>query len=216
MNKYIAIPFSGFYDSIHAQAFDDELERAFSDSSGCEVRHGLVNVAYDAMNWRDAFDDYAKEYAGQFAHAAGVKLKFESLDSPLEYNFSTDRIFCEISLEEVKRLYKTVDRDKLAALVKRDYTSRDGFVSFYSNVLDDWGDVETWDHNQLSTLLEACNDDADFENDRGGAYDTEMDVYEHLSSNGVISDLIFKHCPVANRLSVINEYLNRREDRKLC
>jgi len=84
-----------------------------------------------------------------------IKLSFESMTSPREYNFETDKIFCEISYPDVKKLYRFLDKEKLRATIKDYCTSYDGFISFYSNDLDLWCEKPLlhWDHNEVGMLF---------------------------------------------------------------
>src|SRR5690606_26269592 len=107
-------------------------------------------------------------------------LEFESLDSPREYNFCTDRIFCYIPLESAKRLFVISakgNHKRLKEVIRERFTSRDGFISFYSNNLEEWLDkpLDQWDHNEIGTLLIAvapCFDDASW------------GFYESMACNG--------------------------------
>ena len=86
------------------------------------------------------------------------------------------------------------------------FTSESGFISFYSSDVSSWGDVLTWDCNQLHCLLMAwleTNHDFDW-------HDFEWGFIDSSSENDLFQELIFTHCPVANRLYAINDYLNQR------
>lgn len=82
-------------------------------------------------------------------------MQFESLHSPKFYNFQTDIIFAHISTDEIKRIYSLVNKDDFEEVAKEWFTSCPGFISFYSPNIETWGDIETWDHNQLGALLTA-------------------------------------------------------------
>jgi len=110
----------------------------------------------DRADYKGMMKEYAEEYAKRFSEDNEIELKYESLDSPREYNFATDRIFADIEEAEVKRLVKMVDREKLREKIKEDFTSCDGFSSHYSSYIDDWNldDTEELDHNQVGTIIE--------------------------------------------------------------
>lgn len=148
------IPFSGFYQSLHDAQLDDALEQMFSDRrTGTQVNSRLINEAHSAVDWGFVHISYAWAYADAFADEFGVKLSFESLRSPKEYNFTTDRIFAEISEDEVRRLFDEADKQRLTEVAKDEFTSRSGFISFYDPNWRLWGDITCWDHNQVGTLL---------------------------------------------------------------
>ena len=155
------IPFSGFYESVHMDALEREGEN------------------YPGADWRRVCYGYAKAYAAEYLHAACIAGEFESLDSPQEYNFSTDRIFVDIPAREIRRMLATVDPETLARVARDRHTTRPGFFSYYSPRVDDWGPVETWDCNQVGTLIIAFVDDDE----------RDWRICEELECKGVISSL---------------------------
>jgi len=154
MKTETTIPFSGFYESVHSQHLDDAFETMISDDRG-DIHPGLFDRAFDAIDWNKARHAYAEFYCDCFARLFGITLTYADMVSPREYNFQTDRIFAQIDLAEVRRLYSLVDHNELRKLAKERFTSRDGFSSFYSPNINTWGELETWDHNKVGTLVEA-------------------------------------------------------------
>ena len=159
------IPFHGFYNSIHDAAFNSALEQ-----EGREVGD---------VDWRKAFRGYAAEFAKQFLHEINIQGQFDRLESPREYNFTTDRIFVEIPLPEVVRMLAEVDPETLNRVAEERHASRSGFSSFYSPRVGSWGPVETWDCNQVGTLLQAY-----------AGEDLDWAIAETLECNGVVDRLI--------------------------
>lgn len=149
------IPFSGFYESVHMGA----LEREGED--------------FPCADWREVFFGYAKAYAAEYLHAAGIAGRFESLE------ISTDRIFVDIPADEVRRMLAAVDPETLAQVAKARHATRSGFTSFYSPRVDDWGPVDDWDCNQIGTLIIAFVDD----DERG------WQICEDMECKGTISNL---------------------------
>jgi hypothetical protein len=203
----VQIPFSGFYDSIHNSNIDDCLDnQVFTDySTGCTNNDRLSYLAFDSINWHVLYLDYAKEYASAFAHKFNIAMQFESMTSPKEYNFTTDRIFCEISESEVKRVFNSTDKAVLSKKAREAFTSRDGFTSFYNPDYLTWGDVLTWDHNQLNVLIDS------FINDSYDEY--ELYIMDDSICNGFINELIYKHC-TNKRIFKVFDYLQSRIQRK--
>ena len=110
------IPFHGFYNSLHDAAFDSALEQ-----EGREVGD---------VDWRKAFHGYAAEFAKQFLREINIQGQFDRLESPREYNFTTDRIFVDIPLPEVVRMLAEVDPETLNRVAEERHASRSGFFSF--------------------------------------------------------------------------------------
>ena len=155
------IPFSGFYESVHMDALEREGE---------EVPNA---------DWRRVCYGYAKAYAAEYLHAACIVGEFESLDSPQEYNSTTDRIFVDVPAREIRRMLATVDPETLAQVANDRHATRSGFFAYYSPRVDDWGPVDTWDYNQVGTLIIAFVDDDE----------RDWQVCAELECKGVISNL---------------------------
>lgn len=144
------IPFSGFYNSIHDDELQSPLMRDFENNDA------ILYEAIYLVDWQKVQTEYAQEYAQNFANCFGLlTLRFESLQSPREYNFATDRIFCHIDCAEVKRILEKTDRKVFGKKAREMFTSRSGFISFYDPDISTWGDVETWDYNKIFCLLSA-------------------------------------------------------------
>jgi len=195
----IQLPFSGFYYSMHNHVIDQEIESIFSDDSGdtlpefealyssIDQRGAWVQIRLDyALLWVDAVKEALKQWHG----IALDSLSFESLTSPREYNFETDKIFCNISASDVATLRGLVPDDELAATIKRRCSHRSGFISHYSNDLEAWQAVPIveWDHNELNILFNAVLESI-------GEELSPHDVMGDNSSNGRISALVEKHVP---------------------
>jgi hypothetical protein len=205
----VQIPFSGFYDSSHSNILEHELYNSmFTDyKSGCENNDNLSNAANDLIGWRGVYVDYAKEYVKNFNHEFDLNLTFESLQSPKEYNFSTDRIFCQIDRKDLTKIARTTKKDILDKTAKSMFTSRDGFISFYDANYKTWGKISSWDYNQLSCLLEAFF--LQYSNNVEGGCD-DFDLMDSSLSDGFLFEVIYKNAPGIERLIKIHDRLNRK------
>ena len=171
----IQIPFSGFYESWYSDELNSVEEREveyFCEENDDIDKDWLANEMWRFQDIRkaevaicpayvDAFNDHMFE-----TFDLQLGLTFSDMSSPKEYNFTTDRIFAHISEEKALELYQSVGMQLLAKTIKERFTSCDGFISFYSNRLEDWlcKPLSEWDHNELGTLLEALvADDNDFD-----------------------------------------------------
>lgn len=168
--------FGGFYESIHDSVFDFEEEYILEDFPG---------KTWDDFRWKYNWESYAKSYVNAISSKIGINLEFRNLWSPREYNFATDEIYCYINPEDVEKLATVSKSDTLKNLIKRRFTSRDGFCSFYSNDIDEWNEKEVseWDEIELGTLLDAwiIENDLDLEN-------LDYIGYEYCSENGQYVD----------------------------
>jgi len=132
------IPFTGFYGNDYGQNV------VYDDYKNYEIAFCKAYV--------DAFPDAFEDYCG-----FKLRVEFEELDSPREYNFANDRIFAKIDSRDVQRLFDEVSHLAMSDVAKNLFTSCDGFVSHYSpDWQNDWSsDPRTWDHNQVYCLLMA-------------------------------------------------------------
>lgn len=192
----MTIPFPGFYETNLAAELDDVEEREAESIVELNESHGLdarevCDALYFTCSYGIAFEYVAKAYAEAFAELVNAEAKppfalvYEKMDSPKEYNFTTDRVYMTLPLEDFRRMYAVTDRDILANVIRKSFTSRDGFISYYSNDAADWHEkpLEEWDHNEAGTLLRAYLlthvDDIDEDTENT----VEHRIYEELAGN---------------------------------
>lgn len=149
-----SIPFCGFYESQASHDLDDAIEQYFQTDDG-DVIVELHDKLTDIVDYRAMMLDYAQHYAKKWADLCKVKCTFAELDSPREYNFTTDRIFCAFDATEMQRMYDECDTVRLIRMAREAFTSCDGFRSFYSPNVADWGPLATWEGPQYAVLV-AC------------------------------------------------------------
>lgn len=135
MNYPITINFGGFYDSIH----DDILDRGvanffgFVDESGEPDHDRLRDI--DRLTWKDARDQYCEEYLNTLNSVLDTNIKFQRLEYPQYYNYSTDTIEALIDRKDALRLFEYLRGNDLKkeALqrVHEVTTSRDGYIAHY-------------------------------------------------------------------------------------
>lgn len=211
MKKSICIPFSGFYESAHDGLIDNEIEWLFSDretGAPLEIPDEFYFTNYCPQ---ETWIAYAREYLENFTawlkseFEIDINLEFEELISPREYNFTTDRIFARISLDDCKKLYELAAPLTLKNVIERRHSSRDGFYSFYSNDYDEWKEkpLESYDHNELETVLIATietigNDELDNLLD-------DWNIMESSLCNDVISDIVWDNMP-ENARAIVNVF----------
>lgn len=192
----ICLPFAGFYESKWSDLVDHEVEswaeyHPETEEEQDQPKHLRLDasdageIAFQAMDYSAAYHAMAKDYPEALDLALrdelgfSLGLRFESTDSPREYNFATDRVYAFLPYRRALRLLALARRDNFGALGKaiRDrFTSRSGFLSHYSNDLADWQakPFAEWDHNELGTLLLAYAD----------CEAAEWSAYESLSDYG--------------------------------
>lgn len=193
----VNIPFCGFYESYLSYEMNSILEREIEYTLEREREDGLREYErLDDSTYAQIFDrnitnhiwercianqwvEYFESYLSDIVETK-ISFTFAELTSPREYNFETDRIFATMTLKDAAKLFAKAKADSfadLAACIKERFTSRDGFISFYSNDLDDWlaKPLSQWDSNELGTLVLSF-----LKNER----DIEFNIFESLTENG--------------------------------
>jgi len=158
------IPFEGFYDSYIGSMIDEIEDMELSRYSVAKIyanRFSRILSVGDSGGAGIGFD---------------ACLTFVKLQSPREYNYLTDRILCEIPVQTIASIYNRVTFATLDKVIKDRHTTRDGFVSFYSDSIGDWINqgALNFDENQLETLLIAYMIDAGF------SEDWQLDIAYHI------------------------------------
>jgi hypothetical protein len=194
-NKTIAtIPFQGFYNSLYSYAIESEIENSidyyYKEYELTEAQRDTLANGYLEKNASEFYYNVSKDYAEAFIYEierdTGLSLnaRFESIESPKEYNFQTDRLFIELPETSAVAFIDYIlanHKEELEKLIAQRFTSHSGFISHYDNTLEAWGDPSEWDLNQLGTCFEI------FEHLEHEIYDGH-DIYESIS-NGLADTL---------------------------
>lgn len=167
----VNLPFDGFYETKFSDLLDCNIEQDAEhheeqdeSEQPTELRidaSDYSEILFDAADFSAGYAEIAKDYAEAFSNYLSDKLefdcgiRFEEMTSPREYNFTTDMIYAHIPTRVVRKLYDLVSKKDLCAKIKERHTSRDGFISFYSNNCDEWNDkpIADWDYHELGTLI---------------------------------------------------------------
>lgn len=179
----INIPFAGFYHSIFSGLLDNEEEswvenqnedEDWPDDLEIDLRH---HVFYN-MDYGLAHQSIARDYVWAFNDLASdilgfsTNMIFKEMTSPREYNFETDRIFVQMPLYVLQRIFSRSDKEALHATFQARFTSCDGFVSYYEPQIPD-KPLKQWDHNELGTLLMSALGEIN-----------DMDLYDKMGEAG--------------------------------
>ncbi len=191
MFKITTIPFAGFYESMWSHGLEraEEMHLEYLEQEEGVAMLASADAIWKASDYRAMCNYVARKYVDYLndyikdEFDLDLDLKFESMQSPREYNFQTDRIFCEISDENLRKLRTFVSEDDLRLAIKTRFTSRSGFISSYPNRLEDWPPLEDWDHNHIGTLFVALmGEDGDWEWD---ILERMHEVFHHAFDEGV-------------------------------
>jgi hypothetical protein len=219
------IPFSGFYETVHSMAIDDEGRAPLQDAGG-DTYEDLVDTADNIpCDYRAIRAQYAQAYADALCTSIGIPSEhwmFDELFSPREYNFTTDRIFIKLHPDAFTKLaaYILTSHGGLETFCARcaaNFTSRDGFCSSYDPDHTTWNAPDTWDHNQVGVLFETlCCTWLFWGDDCADQYEYEQGFAFELNSNGALTNMIDAGYKAAGEesyaawLALCDEAYNRR------
>ena len=113
-----SLAFGGFYHSEHSDNIDSKEE--------------MYGYDWEEVDYKKTHLNYCNAYLNKLSEELEIDLKFIQLDSPREYNFTTDKIVCSISNKDFKTLLAAYDTKELFNYIEEHSKSRDGFSSFYS------------------------------------------------------------------------------------
>mgnify|MGYP003625341525 FL=1 len=113
-----SLNFGGFYHSEHSETIENNIE--------------LYGYDWEDVDYKKTNINYCKAFLNRLGEELQIDLNFISLDSPREYNFTTDKIFCSISKEDFNTLLDDYDNKELFNYIEEQSKSRSGFTSFYS------------------------------------------------------------------------------------
>ena len=131
-----SLNFGGFYNSEHSENIDYRVEQRIMDFNEFEPK--CIDIDCDYIDYKKTNLNYCNSYLNKLSEELEINLKFIQLDSPREYNFTTDKILCSISNKDFKTLLNTYDfgilgnTKELYNYIEEHSKSRDGFHSFYS------------------------------------------------------------------------------------
>ena len=113
-----SLNFGGFYHSEHSENIDSKEE--------------MYGYDWEDVDYKKTHLNYCNSYLNRLSEELEIDLTFIQLDSPREYNFTTDKIVCIISNKDFNALLDVYDTKELYNYIEEHSKSRDGFSSFYS------------------------------------------------------------------------------------
>lgn len=141
-----ALTFGGFYGGAW-----DQGQNEYDAAQLCEDLD-IVQLKDEWGFGPDYRNEVAKIYAEEYVDMCnkildvGFKFISQSVESPREYNFATDKIFIQVEVGDytalVNKLIKLSDtpeyRTKLGEIIRENHTSCSGFWSWMSNDIEKW------------------------------------------------------------------------------
>lgn len=135
--------FEGFYNSY--------LDLSENIEVGDDESYAMTEEQFDEIDWNKTNENVSKFYLNYFKDELSdffksigiINLDFVKVDSPKYYNYSTDKLVCNIEIDKgvfVHELRK-YNFDSWEQFLKDNFTSYDGFISFYPNNPNEWTEL---------------------------------------------------------------------------
>lgn len=151
----LEMPFTGFYESYHTNKPSEIIEQDIANADENDITlddktidriwdnfWGYERLNHDGFNWRKYYEQVANRYAyfvlctvidGTYQDLAPI-LQSVVLDSPREYNFTTDKIYAVMTQRPQNltlEYFQANDLiDPLVWFIKERHSSRSGYISF--------------------------------------------------------------------------------------
>lgn len=162
MSRYkIAIPFSGFYGSIHADYVDQAYDTYLEPDEDHPERADMTcdDLVFDMKGF---MKEYAEEYltvlCDELENSTDFRIELQlcEINSPKEYNFETDQLIAWIDDESLLALADNVCWANLETEIEEALKPRSGFHSSRSRRLSEWliRGFGNWDYIELGFMLE--------------------------------------------------------------
>ena len=182
--------FGGFYQTHWEELLTDieelyagmhvEEERAEGGLDQVEIAELLSETSSVSRLCTGIAKRFCEGFDGAMSERLGFRLglKFSRLDSPSEYNVTTDRILATMPLRSAKKLFYASMSERHRRLndeIVDWFTPYPGFVPYYSDYIGDWiaKPIDKWDRNELCVLLGAVVD-----------ADIDRDLYHDIAEGG--------------------------------
>lgn len=135
--------FEGFYYS--------QLDLAENIEVGEGEEFCMNEEQFNEINWKATNNNVSKFYLNfikdelkDFFNEIGIiNLDFVKVDSPKYYNYSTDKLVCNIQVNKNKFITELQKHSFEAweQFLEDNFTSYDGFISFYPNTTMEWDEL---------------------------------------------------------------------------
>jgi hypothetical protein len=182
--------FRGFYQTHWEQLLTDieelyaamhaEEERAEGGLDQDEIAEILSETSSVSRLCTGIARSFCEGFDREMSEKLGFRLglKFAKLDSPTEYNFTTDRILAGMPLRTAKKLFGLSERERherLEEAIRGQFKPYPGFIPYYSDRIGDWiaKPIADWDAIELGVLLDAFVDT-----------DIDEELYQEIAEGG--------------------------------
>ena len=232
LETYLPI-FPGFYGTIFGSEDSyEELEaiKYALEAKGLSYDHAekladiLFNKNFISFDYEQMETDYLEELTETVEYALKDLEGLEGFDSlilekkvsPKEYNFANDSGNVLVCLSDKEKFFLSLanllnaKKETFKEYIKERYTSRDGFISHYSNNAEDWIDFESFeDSHKLGQILNFLLLESGFD---------EMELYEGTEKpfmgnyvTGPCVDFLYNDKPFPAEIETLLKIIDKAE-----
>lgn len=180
--------FPGFYNTVFECNSEDQEIDSYNEEYG--TSYGYDDFKFD---YRDYEMRIAKSFVNRLEKELNVflpiKIEYERISSPKEYNFINDSIYVVIDVDINELLKLIIARfNEAKEYLEETYTSRSGFISYHSEGIADWLNkdyiLENTGHRIGALLNCLCSIEIDQDNIIYWC-DDEMHISVELNENAI-------------------------------
>ena len=186
------------YVDMETEMDDSELKEHYSEvfDAGVTIDYFKENFSYH-LNYAKGYEgsnEYITDALIELNHSDIIlEVKYQKMVSPKYYNFSNDSINVSIKYDHQKlKKFISDNLNDFETYISGKYTSRDGFISSYSNDSNEWLESinsEDIGEHELGSLLEFVFQ-VNYGSDNEGAYALHE---ESNCSEGFMNSVEFDH-----------------------
>ena len=135
--------FNGFYNTLFEDILDNAVDNVieyYNEQNNTSLNYDDFDFDFTTIQNEICKDAVLKIEEKLNEIGINCSIIYENLISPREYNFSNDSINIEINFKKFSQVFEILEQnyDSFSKYIKDNYTSRDGFISSYSNYSSDW------------------------------------------------------------------------------
>ena len=160
--------FPGFYESYLSFGADEEQDYIDNLAEAYGIPHDILDEYFKDHELDVNYSEYetavGKEFMDQMAsmleyYLPGIEdCSFVRISSPAYYNFETDKLIMNITLDPKKVINECrVHYGEFAEYLDKNLSPRDGFIPYFGTNPEWWLDADNWnDHDPivLGTILD--------------------------------------------------------------
>ena len=135
--------FNGFYNTLFEDILDNTTDNAiewYNEDNNTTLNYDDFDFNFVSIQNEICKDAVSKIEEKLNEIGINCAIKYETLLSPREYNFSNDSINIEINFKKFSQVIEILEQnyDSFFQYIKDNYTSCSGFISNHSSYASDW------------------------------------------------------------------------------